>query len=115
MSAWHLRDIPPLIFYIRVSRDSRSSRVAPGSVLSRFGRYAVVVEAIAESALVTWIGLVLYGIGSLAPQGRITVSLITLSSASIYRLTTSLDKMGYRLCDGVYFAYILREYPSTNQ
>lgn len=35
--------------------------------------YSVVLEAILESSLITWIGLLLFGICSLAPQGRITV------------------------------------------
>lgn len=38
--------------------------------------YAVLLEAIIESALVTWISLLLYGISCLAPQGHITVSFI---------------------------------------
>jgi hypothetical protein len=35
--------------------------------------YGVVLEAIVESALITWFGLAVFGIASLAPQGRITV------------------------------------------
>ncbi|KIP09942.1 hypothetical protein PHLGIDRAFT_115925 [Phlebiopsis gigantea 11061_1 CR5-6] len=54
----------------KIVRVSRTARPAPGS--TGLGRYSVVVEAIAESALVTWIGLVLYGVGSLAPQGKNT-------------------------------------------
>lgn len=36
--------------------------------------YNIAIEAIAESSMITWIGLVVYGISSVAPQGRITVS-----------------------------------------
>ena len=35
--------------------------------------HGVVLEAIVESAAITWIGLFLFGVTSLAPQGRITV------------------------------------------
>lgn len=37
-------------------------------------KYATVVRAIIESAVVTWIGIVLCEIGMLAPTGHITVS-----------------------------------------
>lgn len=36
--------------------------------------YATLIAAIVESGLVTWIGLLLYGITSVAPTGHITVS-----------------------------------------
>lgn len=39
------------------------------------GRYSALVAAIVESALVTWFGLLLFGIANVAPHGRITVSL----------------------------------------
>lgn len=38
--------------------------------------YGVVVEAIIESALVTWVGLLFYEVASLAPEGGYTVRAI---------------------------------------
>ncbi|GJE86380.1 hypothetical protein PsYK624_024600 [Phanerochaete sordida] len=37
--------------------------------------YAKIIEATVESALVTWFGLVFYGIATVAPQGRVTTNL----------------------------------------
>lgn len=51
---------------------SRRADYATTNLVAHY-RHNVIVEAIVESALVNWIGLVLYGITSLAPQGRITV------------------------------------------
>ena len=56
------------------SRVSRKARPLDNSKQIPYP-YNVAVEAIAESALVTWIGLIIYGISSLAPEGRFTVSL----------------------------------------
>ncbi|KIP09943.1 hypothetical protein PHLGIDRAFT_115926 [Phlebiopsis gigantea 11061_1 CR5-6] len=53
---------------ILISRTARSNKAQGSSPYP----YGVVLEAIAESALITWIGLLLYGITSLAPHGRIT-------------------------------------------
>lgn len=35
--------------------------------------YSALMEAVIESALVTWIGLLLYGVATVAPKGHITV------------------------------------------
>lgn len=51
-----------------LARDANSHH----ATRSNHRRYSVVVEAIVESALVTWIGLLLYEISSLAPTGHIT-------------------------------------------
>ncbi|GJE86381.1 hypothetical protein PsYK624_024610 [Phanerochaete sordida] len=48
------------------STDGAHSRTAP---------YAKLLEAIIESALVTWFGLVFYGIATVAPQGHITTNM----------------------------------------
>ena len=66
--------------YRYVSRKARIS-----GVITPYGtRYTTVLVAIAESALVTWVALLVYEIASLAPTGHITVSPIlsamTLSS-----------------------------------
>lgn len=53
-----------------IARTAKSNKAQNSSPYP----YGVVLEAIAESALVTWVGLVLYGIASLAPHGHITVS-----------------------------------------
>ena len=37
------------------------------------GVYGTVTEAIIESALVTWFGILLYEIATFAPHGRVTV------------------------------------------
>ncbi|GJE86384.1 hypothetical protein PsYK624_024640 [Phanerochaete sordida] len=42
------------------------------AVKARTGAYAVFLEAVVESALVTWIGLLLYGVATVAPEGHIT-------------------------------------------
>lgn len=47
-------------------------------------RYCTVIAAIVESALVNWIGLLLFGIANVAPHGRIIVSQVT---AELPRLT----------------------------
>ena len=43
-------------------------------------RYASAIRAVIESAVVTWIGIVLCEIGMLAPTGHITVRLMFLGS-----------------------------------
>jgi hypothetical protein len=47
-------------------RESRLGRANPS-------KYATAIRAVIESAVVTWIGLVLCEIGLLAPTGHITV------------------------------------------
>ena len=39
----------------------------------RRSQYSVIAEAFVESGLVTWVGLLMYEISSLAPTGGITV------------------------------------------
>lgn len=41
-------------------------------VRPRIGPHSVLLEAIVESALVSWVGLLLYGITAVAPEGHIT-------------------------------------------
>jgi hypothetical protein len=36
---------------------------------------SLILRCIVESALVTWMGLLLYGVGMVAPHGHVTVSL----------------------------------------
>lgn len=36
-------------------------------------QYSTILEAIIESALFTWMGLILYGVTNVAPEGHITV------------------------------------------
>ena len=43
------------------------------AVRTRTTQYSTLMEAVIESALVTWIGLLLYGIATVAPEGHITV------------------------------------------
>ncbi|EKM56632.1 uncharacterized protein PHACADRAFT_172292 [Phanerochaete carnosa HHB-10118-sp] len=50
-------------------------RITHSSRLSRGQPYATVIEAIIESALVTWFGLLVYGISTVAPTGHITTHL----------------------------------------
>lgn len=38
------------------------------------GNYSTLVAAIVESGFVTWVGLLLYGVASIAPTGHITVN-----------------------------------------
>lgn len=52
------------------NRHAISTRIGPS--------YSTIVEAIVESALVTWIGLLLDGIARVAPQGHITVSALVM-------------------------------------
>lgn len=52
-----------------ISRTSNKANAAP---LRQTG-YGVAVEAIVESALVTWVGILLYEISSFAPTGNVTV------------------------------------------
>lgn len=58
----------------RIIHQSRPTREQKRLGL-RGAPYATVVEAIVESALVTWIGLLLYGISTVAPTGHITTEL----------------------------------------
>ncbi|GJE86385.1 hypothetical protein PsYK624_024650 [Phanerochaete sordida] len=58
----------------RIITQSRPTREQKRLGL-RGAPYAVVVEAIVESALVTWVGLLLYGISTVAPAGHITTDL----------------------------------------
>lgn len=75
------------------------------------GHYRIILEAIAESSLVTWFGLLLYGVACLAPHGHITVS--TLSH--LHRFTDDLtiyhaaDQLGRRICHDLHSAHLLRE------
>ncbi|KAI0763678.1 hypothetical protein BC629DRAFT_971410 [Irpex lacteus] len=57
------------IIYIS-QNATRNSAARPYSS----GYYATAVAAIIESALITWVGLLLYGIASLAPTGAITTA-----------------------------------------
>lgn len=41
-------------------------------------KYATVLRAFIESALATWIGILLFEIASLAPEGHVTVGSIVL-------------------------------------
>lgn len=50
-------------------------------------QYKAVLEAIAESALVTWVGLAVYGISAVAPQGRVTVSHASLLGYTIIQFS----------------------------
>lgn len=61
-------------------------------------RYAVVIEAIVESALVTWIGFLLYEIAAFAPTGHVAVS-PCLSEYRFMALTVLQNEMnvGYVL------------------
>ena len=53
----------------RISRSFEAPKAHPSVKYP----YGVVLEATIESALITWLGLVLFGITCLAPQGKITV------------------------------------------
>lgn len=48
--------------------------------------YSTLMEAVIESALVTWIGLLLYGIATVAPEGHITVRIPHLHSLPCLKL-----------------------------
>lgn len=52
-----------------MSRDTAPQMVFGGAIRG----YSTVIAAIVESALVTWVGLLLYGVATVAPQGHITV------------------------------------------
>ncbi|KAI0818964.1 hypothetical protein BC629DRAFT_1465552 [Irpex lacteus] len=58
---------------IHVSRDTNKYNSGAGPAYIG-GRYNTALAAVVESALITWIGLLLYLIAALAPTGRITVS-----------------------------------------
>ena len=53
-----------------LARDANAHH-ATSSFHQKYG--TVVMEAIVESAFVTWVGLLLYEISTLAPTGHITV------------------------------------------
>lgn len=57
-------------------RFSYVSRNIPSEKVSGMDRsqYSTLIASIVESALVTWLGLLVYGIATVAPQGHITVS-----------------------------------------
>lgn len=55
--------------------DRPASRLG-GNGRAKLSKYVTIVRAIIESAVVTWIGIVLCEIGLLAPTGHITVSAI---------------------------------------
>lgn len=61
--------------YSTSANDARVSRSVSRGVENKKSRLqtAVVVRALIESAAVTWIGLLIYEIASLAPTGGITV------------------------------------------
>lgn len=61
----------------RVAQSSKAMSYAPKKM-----PYASAVEAIIESALVTWIGLLFYEVTALAPEGHYTVN---LSCCHVYR------------------------------
>ena len=50
-----------------IARSSSKASAAP----LRQGAYAIVTEAIVESALVTWVGILLFEIGTFAPHGKV--------------------------------------------
>lgn len=52
-----------------VAREASAAQLTK----TRTRSYNKVIEAIIESALVTWFGLVFYGVASVAPQSHITV------------------------------------------
>jgi hypothetical protein len=52
-------------------------------VYSPSGRYNNALRAVIESALVTWIGILIYEITSLAPKGHITVCTIRIELQEI--------------------------------
>ena len=56
---------------VLVSRVARSSKAM--SYTHKKMPYASAVEAVVESALVTWIGLLFYEVTALAPEGHYTV------------------------------------------
>ena len=54
---------------------ARAANAHHATASTRHRQYGTVVEAIVESAFVTWIGLLLYEICLFAPTGHITVRL----------------------------------------
>ena len=70
--------VRPSLESCSISHDSVSlSRVAHSSRAMSYSHkkmpYASAIEAIVESALVTWIGLLFYEVTALAPEGHYTV------------------------------------------
>ena len=63
------RELMSIRVTIMIRRSSRSFDAKKAESYP----HGVVLEAIVESAAITWIGLFLFGVTSLAPQGRITV------------------------------------------
>ncbi|GJE86368.1 hypothetical protein PsYK624_024480 [Phanerochaete sordida] len=72
--AWLMLGTNTLLTGAVVGRIAYLARAAPAR---RTGGVpcATVVEASVESALVTWVGLVFYGVATVAPEGRVTTNL----------------------------------------
>jgi hypothetical protein len=71
-------------------------------------RYANAIRAIIESAVVTWIGIVLAEIGMLAPTGGITVSTMFSDLRGVTK-GSLLDESRCRICYTQYHTRILRK------
>lgn len=79
-----------MIQFSYVSRNIPSEKV---SGMDR-SQYSTLIAAIVESALVTWLGLLVYGIATVAPQGHITVSksnLCCVTGPHLFCFKTNLD------------------------
>lgn len=72
--------------------------------------YQLIIEAVIESALVTWIGLLLYEISSLAPEGHYTVLHFFVLSSVPRRLKGIPDTSRHRIRSSLHPPFLLREH-----
>lgn len=79
--------------------------------------YATLIAAIVESGLVTWIGLLLYGITSVAPTGHITVSFAAFCTLLVnlidFSRQTNMDAGFVMICIVPVFFVSRKCIPST--